>query len=151
RTGRVERMSPAGCGSSRTIGFVATRQQVYPRHSVPSALVRVRSAVLLLAAATALPRLVVLLYERGRILASFTDKGDDFAQTFLSTGTYGFIPGHPSAYTQPLYGWFLVPLYWIVGRHWAVVGIAQICIAVVTTLIVWQIGKRWLTPTIGLI
>ena len=50
------------------------------------------------------------------------------------TGTYGFIPGHPSAYTQPLYGWFLIPLYWIFGRHWEVVGLAQICVAVATTL-----------------
>jgi 4-amino-4-deoxy-L-arabinose transferase-like glycosyltransferase len=113
--------------------------------------VRTRSAVLLLVGATALPRLAALLHERGAILASFTDKGDDFARTYLATGTYGFIPGHPSAYTQPLYGWFLIPLYWVVGRHWEVVGLAHICVATATTLIVWQIGRRWLTPTIGLI
>jgi 4-amino-4-deoxy-L-arabinose transferase-like glycosyltransferase len=113
--------------------------------------VRTRRGVPLLVLATALPRLLALLHERGAILADFTDKGDNFAQTFLATGTYGFIPGHPSAYTQPLYGWFLIPLYWIFGRHWEVVGLAQICIAVATTLIVWQIGKRWLTPMIGLI
>jgi 4-amino-4-deoxy-L-arabinose transferase-like glycosyltransferase len=113
--------------------------------------VRTRSAVLLLAAVTALPRLAALLHERGAILASFTDKGDDFARTFLSSGTYGFIPGHPSAYTQPLYGWFLIPLYWIFGRHWLVVGLAHITVAVGTTLIVWQIGKRWLSPAAGLI
>ncbi len=112
---------------------------------------RTRSAVLVLGLATALPRLVALLHERGSILVSFTDKGDDFARTFLSSGTYGFIPGHPSAYTQPLYGWFLIPLYWIFGRHWEVVGIAHICVAVATTLVVWQIGRRWLTPTIGVI
>ena len=108
-------------------------------------------AVLLLAAATALPRLAALLHERGAILASFTDKGDNFAQTYLATGTYGFIPGHPSAYTQPLYGWFLIPLYWIFGRHWEVVGLAHICVAVGTTLVVWQIGRRWLSPTVGLV
>jgi 4-amino-4-deoxy-L-arabinose transferase-like glycosyltransferase len=113
--------------------------------------VRTRSAVLLLAAVTALPRLAALLHERGAILASFTDKGDDFARTFLSSGTYGFIPGYPSAYTQPLYGWFLIPLYWIFGRHWLVVGLAHIAVAVGTTLIVWQIGKRWLSPAVGLI
>jgi 4-amino-4-deoxy-L-arabinose transferase-like glycosyltransferase len=113
--------------------------------------VRTRSAVLLLGLATALPRLVALLHERGAILASFTDKGDNFAQTFLASGTYGFIPGHPSAYTQPLYGWFLIPLYWIFGRHWEVVGLAQICVAVATTLVVWQIGKRWLSPAIGIV
>jgi 4-amino-4-deoxy-L-arabinose transferase-like glycosyltransferase len=113
--------------------------------------VRARSAALLLVLATALPRLAVLLYERGSILASFQDKGDDFARTFLDAGTYGFIPGHPSAYTQPLYGWFLIPLYWIFGRHWLVVGLAHICVAVATTLLVWRIGRRWLTPTIGLL
>ena len=112
---------------------------------------RTRSAVLLLSLATVLPRLAALLHERGAILASFTDKGDDFARTFLRTGTYGFIPGHPSAYTQPLYGWFLIPLYWIFGRHWEVVGLAHICVAVATTLVVWQIGKRWLSPGIGIV
>jgi len=113
--------------------------------------VRTRSAVLLLGLATVLPRLAALLHERGAILASFTDKGDDFARTFLRTGTYGFIPGHPSAYTQPLYGWFLIPLYWIFGRHWEVVGLAHICVAVATTLVVWQIGKRWLSPGTGIV
>jgi 4-amino-4-deoxy-L-arabinose transferase-like glycosyltransferase len=113
--------------------------------------VRRSRAVALLVVATALPRLVALLHERGAILASFTDKGDNFAQTYLATGTYGFIPGHPSAYTQPLYGWFLIPLYWLFGRHWAVVGLAHICVACGTTLVVWQIGRRWLTPTIGLV
>jgi 4-amino-4-deoxy-L-arabinose transferase-like glycosyltransferase len=113
--------------------------------------VRARSAALLLVLATALPRLAALLHERGSILASFQDKGDDFARTFIATGTYGFIPGHPSAYTQPLYGWFLIPLYWIFGRHWLVVGLAHIAVASATTLIVWQIGRRWLTPAIGLL
>jgi 4-amino-4-deoxy-L-arabinose transferase-like glycosyltransferase len=113
--------------------------------------VRPPRAAALLVLATALPRLAALLHERGAILASFTDKGDDFARTYLATGTYGFIPGHPSAYTQPLYGWFLVPLYWIFGRHWEVVGLAHICVAIATTLVVWQIGCRWLTPTIGLL
>jgi 4-amino-4-deoxy-L-arabinose transferase-like glycosyltransferase len=113
--------------------------------------VRPRSTALLLVLTTALPRLAVLLHERGSILADFQDKGDDFARTFLDSGTYGFIPGHPSAYTQPLYGWFLVPLYWIFGRHWPVVGLAHLVVAVATTLLVWQIGRRWLTPTIGLL
>src|SRR5215813_474970 len=109
-----------------------------------------RTAYLVIAAAAILPRLAVLLYERGTITAANVDKGDDFARTFLATGTYGFIPGHPSAYTQPLYGFFLVPLYWIFGRHWEVVGLAHIAVATATTLIVWQIGRRWLSPTIGL-
>lgn len=107
--------------------------------------------MLLLALATALPRLAALLHERGAILVDNVDKGDTFARTYLATGTYGLIPGHPSAYTQPLYGWFLIPLYWIFGRHWETVGLAQISIAVCTVLVVWQIGRRWLTPTIGLL
>jgi len=113
--------------------------------------VRTRRAALLLVVATAVPRLAALLHERGSILVANVEKGDDFARTFLATGTYGFIPGHPSAYTQPLYGWFLIPLYWIFGRHWEVVGLAQIAVATGTTLVVWQIGRRWLTPTIGLL
>jgi len=111
---------------------------------------RSRAAVLLLLA-TALPRLAALAHERGAIIASYTDKGDNFAQTYLATGTYGFIPGHPSAYTQPLYGWFLIPLYWLFGRHWEVVGLAHVAVACGTTLVVWQIGRRWLSPTIGVI
>jgi 4-amino-4-deoxy-L-arabinose transferase-like glycosyltransferase len=114
-------------------------------------IVRRRTAALVLVLATALPRLAALMHARGTIITANVDKGDTFAQTFLATGTYGFIPGHPSAYTQPLYGWFLIPLYWIFGRHWEVVGLAQICVAVGTTLVVWQIGRRWLTPTIGLL
>jgi 4-amino-4-deoxy-L-arabinose transferase-like glycosyltransferase len=113
--------------------------------------VRPRRAALALVLVTALPRLAALLYERDRIILLNVDKGDIFARQFLADGTYGFIPGHPSAYTQPLYGWFLIPLYWIFGRHWEVVGLAHICVAVATTLIVWQIGRRWLTPTIGLL
>ncbi len=100
---------------------------------------------------TALPRLLVLLYERNSIVDDFTEKGDVFAKNLLDHGTYGFIPGHPSAYTQPLYGWFLVPLYGVFGRSWEVVGLAQIAVACCTTLIVWRIGRRWLSPATGLI
>ena len=112
---------------------------------------RQRSAAILLVLVTALPRLVALLYERGTIVDDFTEKGDVFAKTLLDHGTYGFIPGHPSAYTQPLYGWFLVPFYWVFGRSWEVVGLAQIAVACATTLIVWRIGRRWLSPTVGLL
>jgi len=85
-----------------------------------------RGYLWLVAVAAIAPRLVVLLHERGRILTAFTDKSDDFAQTFVHHGTFGFIPGEPSAYTQPLYGFFLVPIYWIFGRTWWAVGGAQI-------------------------
>jgi len=85
--------------------------------------------LLLIPLAVVGPRLVALLHERGAITAAFTDKGDDFAVTFVHTGTYGFIPGQPSAYTQPLYGFFLIPMYWILGRHWLWIGLAQIAVA----------------------
>jgi 4-amino-4-deoxy-L-arabinose transferase-like glycosyltransferase len=113
--------------------------------------VRPRRAVLVLVLVTALPRLAALLHERERIVLLNVDKGDIFARQFLANGTYGFIPGHPSAYTQPLYGWFLIPLYWIFGRHWEVVGVAQIAVACGTTLIVWQIGRYWLSSRAGLV
>ena len=100
-----------------------------------------RHAYLVIALAAALPRLAALLYERDDILAAFTDKSDDFARTFLSSGTYGFIPGVPSAYTQPLYGFFLIPIYWV-ERSWLTVGLAHIAVAVVTAWIVFAIGKR---------
>ena len=108
-------------------------------------------AYAIVAAVAALPRLVVLLVERGDILTSGTDKADDFAQTFVHSGTYGFVAGHPSAYTQPLYGFFLVPIYWIFGRHWEIVGIAEIAVAVGTALLVYEIGRRVVSSTAGLI
>src|ERR671930_2446717 len=108
-------------------------------------------AYALVAAAAVLPRLVVLLHERGTITAAYVDKGDVFARTFVAHGTYGFIPGRPSAYTQPLYGWFLIPLYWIFARSWIVVGLAQIAVAVATALLVYEIGRRWISPLAGLL
>ena len=98
--------------------------------------------LLLVAAAAVIPRVAVLLHERGRILTAFTEKADDFAQTFVHHGTFGYLPGEPSAYTQPLYGFFLVPLYWIFGRSWEVVGIAQTIVALATALLVYAIGLR---------
>jgi 4-amino-4-deoxy-L-arabinose transferase-like glycosyltransferase len=103
----------------------------------------------LIAAAAIVPRLIVLLHERGRILTAFTDKSDDFAQTFVHHGTFGFIPGEPSAYTQPLYGFFLVPIYWIFGRTWWSVGTAQIVVATATAFLVYAIGARVLSRRAG--
>jgi 4-amino-4-deoxy-L-arabinose transferase-like glycosyltransferase len=103
------------------------------------------------AAAAIVPRLAVLLHERGTITAAYVDKSDVFARTFLAHGTYGFIPGRPSAYTQPLYGWFLIPLYWIFAHSWIVVGLAQIAVAAATALLVYEIGRRWLSPLAGLL
>jgi Dolichyl-phosphate-mannose-protein mannosyltransferase len=98
-----------------------------------------------------LPRLVVLLVERGTILEDFVEKSDRFAQTFASSGTFGFIPGVPSANTQPLYAFFLGALYWPLERSWVVVGVAQIAIAVVTALLVVEIGRRLESIGVGVV
>ena len=110
-----------------------------------------RGQLWLIAVAAIAPRLAVLLHERGRILTAFTDKSDDFAQTFVHHGTFGFIPGEPSAYTQPLYGFFLIPIYWIFGRNWWAVGGAQIAVATVTAFLVYAIGARVLSRRAGTI
>jgi 4-amino-4-deoxy-L-arabinose transferase-like glycosyltransferase len=104
-----------------------------------------------LAAIVAVPRLIALGAERGDILTAFTDKSDDFARTFLDSGTFGFVAGHPSAYTQPLYGFFLIPIYWVFGRHWEVVGVAQILVAIGTAILVYEIGRRLVSALVGLI
>lgn len=106
---------------------------------------------LAVAAAAVLPRLAVLAVERGDILAAFTEKGDDFARQFLDSGTYGFVPGEPSAWTQPLYGWFLIPVYWILGRHWWAVGGLQILVALGTASLVYAAGRRFVSPRAGLV
>jgi 4-amino-4-deoxy-L-arabinose transferase-like glycosyltransferase len=105
----------------------------------------------LIAVAAIAPRLIVLVHERARILTAFTDKSDDFAQTFVHHGTFGFIPGEPSAYTQPLYGFFLIPIYWLFGREWWSVGIAQILVAAGTAFLVYAIGARVMSRRAGTI
>ena len=105
----------------------------------------------IVAAACVVPRLVVLLVERGRVLSEYTEKSDDFARTFLESGTYGFIPGEPSAWTQPLYGFFLIPIYELFGRAWLSVGLAQTVVALGTALLVYAIGRRALSPAAGLV
>jgi 4-amino-4-deoxy-L-arabinose transferase-like glycosyltransferase len=106
-----------------------------------------------IAIATMLPRLVALLYERGAILPGFTlgEKSDDIARTFLDSGTFGLIPGLPTAYTQPLYSFFLIPLYETLGRSWPVVGGAQIVVATATACVVFEIGRRFLSGWAGLV
>jgi 4-amino-4-deoxy-L-arabinose transferase-like glycosyltransferase len=108
-----------------------------------------RRGWLLVAAAAALPRLVVLLHERGAILTSFTEKSDDIASTFVHSGTFGFIPGEPTAWTQPLYAFFLIPIYWIFGRSWLAVGLIQTVVAVATALLVYEIGRRFVSRRAG--
>ena len=108
-----------------------------------------RAHLWLIAAAAIAPRLVVLVRERDDILTAFTDKSDDFAQTFVEHGTFGFIPGEPSAYTQPLYGFSLVPVYWIFDRTWWAVGGVQILVATATAFLVYAIGARVLSRRAG--
>jgi hypothetical protein len=91
----------------------------------------------------------VVAIERDGLLAEFTEKSDDFARTLVEHGTFGFVPGEPSAYTQPLYGWFLAGLYWVGERHWAVVGIAQTAVAVATAWLVYEIGRRVVSAPVG--
>ena len=107
-------------------------------------------AYAIVVAACALPRLGVLLHERDAILSNF-EKSQLLAQMFLHDGTFGYVPGHPSAYTQPLYGFFLIPVFWIGGFHWWSVGTAQLLVAIATSLVVFETGRRFLSPRIGLI
>jgi 4-amino-4-deoxy-L-arabinose transferase-like glycosyltransferase len=104
-----------------------------------------RTAYASVAVVSIVPRLAVLLHERDRILAGSVEKSDIFATTFIHSGTYGFIPGQPSAYTQPLYGWFLIPIYWIFGRNWEALGLAQVVVAAAVAILVFEIGRRFLS------
>jgi 4-amino-4-deoxy-L-arabinose transferase-like glycosyltransferase len=110
-----------------------------------------RRAVALVAAVAALPRLVALAIERDDVLTEYVEKSDTFAQTLVSSGTFGFLPEVSSAYTQPLYAWFLAALYWPLERSWVVVGLAQITLAVVTALLVLAIGRHLASVRIGVI
>lgn len=101
----------------------------------------------LLALLAGLPRLGVVLAERGGILSSYAEKSDDFARTLVSSGTFGLIRGVPSAYTQPLYGFFLGALYWTAGRHWIVVGLAQTAVAIGTAILVYEVGRLALSSS----
>jgi hypothetical protein len=112
-----------------------------------------RATLALVFAAATLPRLVVAVAGRHGILQPFTqgEKSDDIARTFLASGTFGFIPGHPTAYTQPLYSYFLIALYWPLERSWEVVGGAQAVVAGITAVLVYEVGRRHLNATAGLV
>ena len=92
----------------------------------------------------------MLVHERGGIL-DHMEKSDALARVLLKTGTFGYVPGEPSANTQPLYGWFLWAIYWVAGRHWWSIGFAQVLVAVATALVVYEIGRRHLSQRAGLI
>jgi len=106
-----------------------------------------RWAYPLVALVCAVPRAVVLAHEGSTIVSGSVEKSALFAQVFVQNGTYGFIPGEPSAYTQPLYGFFLIPLEWAFGRQsWIGIGGAQILVAVVVAWLVYEIGRRLVGP-----
>src|SRR6476659_5195545 len=109
------------------------------------------TAAVLVVVAAAVPRLIALMHERDTILTEFVDKSDRFATTLVDHGTFGFLPGVPSAYTQPLYGWFLAGIYLPFGRSWLAVGIAQVVVAVATALVVLEIGARLRSVGVGLV
>jgi hypothetical protein len=109
------------------------------------------TAAVLVVVAAAVPRLVALMHERDTILTEFVDKSDRFATTLVDHGTFGFLPGVPSAYTQPLYGWFLAGIYLPFGRSWLAVGIAQVVVSVATALVVLEIGARLRSVGVGLV
>jgi hypothetical protein len=110
-----------------------------------------RLALAIVLAAAILPRLAVLLAERGDILSELVEKSDRFAQTLVASGTFGFLPGRPSGYTQPLYAWFLAGLYQVFERHWLVVGLAHIALAAVTAVLVLEIGRRVVSLEVGVV
>lgn len=103
-----------------------------------------RRAYALVAAACAIPRLVVVFHERAALLENM-EKSSTLAHMYLETGTFGYVPGHPSAYTQPFYGWFLIVVYWLFGERWWSIGIIQTLVAVATALLVLEIGRRFLS------
>lgn len=110
-----------------------------------------RNAISLVLAAAILPRLAVVLVEREQVIGGLPEKSDRFARTLVESGTFGFLPGVPSGYTQPLYAFFLAPQYWILGRSWAVVGISQALVAAGTAVLVYLIGARVVSSRVGLV
>jgi 4-amino-4-deoxy-L-arabinose transferase-like glycosyltransferase len=110
------------------------------------------AAYALIAAAGAFPRFAALVHERTFILdPGWVEKSDTFARTFVASGTFGYVPGHPSADTQPLYSFFLIPIYWLFGRSWLSVGLAQIALAIVAAFLVYEVGRRMISPRAGLV
>lgn len=107
------------------------------------------TALAIVIGAAVAPRLIILAVERNDLISGLTEKSDRFARTLVASGTYGFIAGRPSANTQPLYGFFLSGLYWVSGRDWLTVGLAQTAVATATALLVYAIGARVASRRIG--
>jgi 4-amino-4-deoxy-L-arabinose transferase-like glycosyltransferase len=110
-----------------------------------------RNAIAIVLAAAVVPRLALMLYERDSLIAGLTEKSDRFARTLVASGTYGFIPGRPSANTQPLYGFFLSAVYWVTDRSWLTIGLAQTALAATTALLVYAIGAHIASRRVGVV
>ena len=108
-------------------------------------------AILLVAGAAILPRLAVVLVEREQVIGGLPEKSDRFARTLVESGTFGFLPGVPSGYTQPLYAFFLAPQYWLFGHSWLAIGITQTLVAAATAVLVYLIGERVVSARVGLV
>ena len=81
-------------------------------------------------------------YERGDIVASFTEKSWHFARTFVDSGTFGFIARHAVGEHPAALRLLPDPDLWIFDQSWLAVGLAQIAVAVATALLVYEIGRR---------
>lgn len=108
-----------------------------------------RRALAIVVTATVVPRLLVAAAERDDLITGLTEKSDRFAQTLVASGTFGFIPGRASAYTQPLYAFLLSGVYWVGGRSWLTLATAHIVLAVITALLVLAIGTRVASRRVG--
>jgi hypothetical protein len=112
--------------------------------------IRRRSAYAIVVAAAVIPRLLVVAHERHNVILppELVEKNVFFARTFVHSGTFGYVPGMPSADDQPLYGFFLIPLYWLFNGHWLSIALAQTFLSAATAVIVFEIARmlfdaRW--------
>ena len=108
-----------------------------------------RTALLVVTVAAIVPRVIVVAVEREELLEGLTEKSDRFARVLVDSGTFGFIAGRPSAFTQPLYSLVLAPVYATVGRSWLSVSLLHILLAVGTALLVYLIGERVSSRPVG--
>src|SRR5437764_661535 len=96
----------------------------------------------LVAAAALLPRLAVLLHERGDVTAAYVDKGDDFARTFLASGTYRFglaVLGNVRLALVPV----LLAAYLLVLRGRPALVPALVCVAATAVVVApWVVRNR---------
>ena len=148
---RPRRMSPASSPEpAPTRGLVATSAAIVLGYACAS--VRPRSAALLLVLATALPRLAALLHERGVDRRRERREGRRLRPDLPRARDVRLHPG--SSVCVHAAALRLVPPASLLdlraplgGRRARADRRRRAC----TTLVVWQIGRRWLTPGAGLV